>query len=90
MAYKITGICDKCKTEETRIGDFFKKAGPKGFWNEVQLKTSHDEEKRFLLCPKCREELGLVVEDKAANLTESLADRLFEVIAEIVRETQVL
>jgi len=79
--FKITGICDICKKEETVDGQYFSTGDN---WREVTLKLSQYREKKYLLCKTCREKLGLIeAESKpSAQAFQSVEDKLFEVISE--------
>lgn len=84
MAYKVTAICDKCKKEETQDGQWFSKG--KG-WQEVKFEIAQYENKTYLFCNDCRKSLGLVKEQPNSTVkVETVADKLFDCIAEIVAE----
>lgn len=85
--YKITGICDRCKKEETIDGKYF----PLGKdWGEVKLEISQYEHKRYLFCKDCRLQLGLLKPetDKTNEKPriETVEEKLFNCISEIVQE----
>jgi len=82
--FKITGICDKCKKEETQDRQYFDmyQIG----WQEVSIKISQYKEKKYLLCKECRKQLGLIEDEptKYVPTVESVEEKLFAVISEIV------
>ena len=81
--YKSTVVCDKCKKEETADGQYFP-LDSKG-WQEVKFEISQYEYRKYLFCLDCRKELGLFKEDqKSKPQIGTVADKLFEVISEIV------
>lgn len=83
MAYKITAICDRCKKEETQDSQWFSEG--KNGWQEVKFEIAQYQYKKYLFCPECRKQLGLIKESPASVVkVETVADRLFDCIAEIV------
>lgn len=92
MSYRVTAICDKCKKEETQEGNYI--YGPqfnkeKVGWGVVEIKISQYNHRNFLLCKECRKELGLLDENERNEpKVESVSDRLFDVISEIVSMNQ--
>ena len=85
--YRITAICDKCKKEETRDGRYFSES-EKG-WKEVKFEIGQYDKNTYLFCPECCEALGLYTpnNDSTPHI-ETVADRLFEFITEIVQEAK--
>ena len=83
--FRITAICDKCKKEETQNSKYFDEG--KNDWKEVTLQISHYQKKPYFFCVDCQKELGLYQEKEHSEPTvSSVADRLFDIIAEIVAE----
>lgn len=82
--FKVTGICDKCKKEETQDRQYFD-MGKEG-WQEVTIKISQYQEKKYMFCKECRVELGLFEEEptRYGPTVQSVEEKLFEVISEIV------
>jgi len=82
--FKITGICDMCKKEETQDDRHFD-IGDRN-WREVSLNISQYREKKYLFCKDCREKLGLIEAESKPSVQafKSVEDKLFEVISEIV------
>jgi thymidine kinase len=90
--YKITAVCDKCKAEATtaeKRNEYASCSTPKG-WQTVVMKIGQYEEKNYLLCPECRKSIGLLNEEKPEKTPkiETVEERLFNVIAEIVHGVQ--
>jgi len=80
----ITAVCDKCKKEETQSNRSYFDESANG-WQEILIKISQYESKKYLLCKKCRGELGLIKEVGAKDVkVESVEEKLFAVICEIV------
>ena len=85
MAYKVTAICDRCAKEETHANKYFNII--KNEWQEVRFEISQYELKVYLFCVDCRKALGLINENsKIPVKVESVADRLFDCISEIVSQ----
>jgi len=85
MAYKITAICDRCKKEKTQNSQFF--SNQSGEFQTIRLKIGQYECKDYLFCLDCRKALGLVKDEtEKPPAIESIEDRLFNCIAEIVAE----
>ena len=83
MAYRVTAICDKCKKEETQDSEWFNKE--KSGWKEVNFQISQYQYKNYLFCFDCRKQLGLIEESVTSVVrVETVADRLFDCISEIV------
>ena len=83
MAYRVIATCDRCKKEVTQEGGYFseRSAG----WQEVKFEISQYEHKTYLFCDDCRKSLGLIKDDPKSTVeVESVADRLFNCISEIV------
>ena len=89
--YKVTAVCSKCKKEETQLskssyGPNFSH-GIEG-WERVELKVSDYNKRGYLFCKGCLKELGLYIEndkgDRAKTNIETIEERLFNVICEIV------
>jgi hypothetical protein len=86
MAYRITAICDRCKKEETQENRYF--IG-KDQWRTVKFEVSQYDYKEYLFCHDCQMELGLIKPaTEKPQKVETVADRLFDCIAEIVAETR--
>lgn len=92
--YFVTAKCDKCgKTEEQTCSGAYG-YGPsfnrdKNGWNSIKLTISQYNERHFLLCSECQKELGIVRTENGSKKetdVETLADRLLNVISEIVAE----
>jgi len=80
----ITAVCDKCKKEETQPDRSYFDENVNG-WQEVTIKISQYESKKYMFCKKCRGELGLIREAGAKPVkVSSVEEKLFEVISEIV------
>ena len=83
MAYKITAICDRCNKEETQESQWFNNNN----WQEVKFEIAQYQHKKYLFCPDCRKQLGLIKETPTSVVkVETVADKLFDCIAEIVAE----
>lgn len=80
--FRVTGICDKCKRQETNTRVYFDNYG----WQQVKFSISEYEFRNYLFCDKCRKELGLYP-DRRGPIEDSLSKRLFNVIVEIVAES---
>lgn len=90
MAEKFIKICDKCGKEEIVKSAY---DTPKD-WKQVSIKVSGGSYSELtlrncLLCTDCLAKLGIVTPEKP-TLAEchSLADQLYEAIAQIVQENQ--
>lgn len=77
-------ICDLCKKEvETPYyGD--------ANFEHVQIRIGNYNKAEHDLCPECLEKHGIIKKDKkVANLSEpTIAEQLYEIIAQIVAENQ--
>lgn len=83
--FKITAICDRCKKEETQNSKYFNER--ENGWKDVTIQTSQYEKKSYLFCVECQKKLGLWrVDQNSEPKVGSVADRLFDVIAEIVAD----
>jgi len=84
---KTIHICDRCKKEET-IDDY---GEPKG-WKTITVQFDNKAYiSYYLLCPECLEKLGIKEKISAETREErvSLADRLLDIVQEIVYNQQV-
>jgi hypothetical protein len=90
---EITATCDRCGHKETQQGKRFdhKKNG----WRELYLSDSPDynshpyrhDLKEYLFCANCSKALGFRNDTKIfAEENGTLADKLIEVIVEIIQE----
>ena len=79
----VTFSCDQCKA---KVADRNELIGVKLGYGGYQYSRI---EKTFDLCPKCAEKLGfikrVIKDEKIVNEFQDLKDRLYEVIAEVVR-----
>lgn len=92
MAYKLTAICDRCKTQVTQEGKYFENSNSDIKFHEVHLELpSCYNQKTYLFCEKCCEELGVlelgwVSDKKEFGDAKTVADKLMECINEIVAQ----
>lgn len=92
MEKRIYG-CDKCKKETTRFNHLFNKPDD---WKEVTIKWGQYNETRMLLCDECCEKLEIPIMKPANDSltpktvldTEGTAQRLYDIIAEIIEENK--
>lgn len=79
MATRTQYTCDRCKVES-----FMSKN-----WMTVKLEVDRLNYNHYNLCPECSAKLGLVMDSEADKTkpkpVETIKDRLFDVIEEIVR-----
>jgi hypothetical protein len=82
MGMKYIAVCDRCGVEQPT--DYYR--SPEG-WHDVELKWGQYDTKKYKLCDTCSEQVGFVPKDRVPqNENPSLADKLLEVVAEIVAE----
>lgn len=81
---KYVYICDNCKKEAERNVQ----TKPNG-WKSIKIEYEQYKTTTLLLCPECQAKLGLPV-DEPKYVSEvqmtSLADKLYDIVAQIVSE----
>lgn len=89
MAYRITAICDRCKLEVTQDQERFSNYESETRFQEVTLRVGYKNEKQYLFCDKCCEELGIFKPStNEIDKVESIGDKLIECINEIIAQQQ--
>jgi endogenous inhibitor of DNA gyrase (YacG/DUF329 family) len=77
--------CDKCG-KQVKTSYYTDAPG----FRAIEIKWNQYRSKKIDLCPECQKKLGIEEEIKNPNYTseESTADRLYDIIAEIIAENK--
>ena len=75
-------VCDRCKTESIAVNSDYELKE----WKQITYSVGYNRHVGYDVCPDCLESLGLNIKDYEEQ-EKTIADRLFEIIEEIVSDT---